>query len=108
MRKKKKLTIEDKAYKIVNHYGVALQAMKMQEELGELQTELARLLLQAQDVDAKGSILNFIEEMSDVKLMILQMEIALGMEDIVAFTMNEKADRTLGRMRKEKHSDNEK
>lgn len=90
-------TPHEKCRRIFEHYGFTNQLIKLCEECGELIQAACRVLVDGFVSD------NFIEELADVKVMIMQMEYALSGEDTDALNkaVNRKLDRQLKRIEDE-------
>lgn len=96
------ISLHTKAAMIIDHYGARLQLIKLCEELGELQTEAARLALEMNGISAKGSEANFFEEVADVILLLTQLTEFYDVEKQVRGIVNAKAERTLVRIERER------
>ena len=83
----------------VKHYGVENQLLKTVEEMGELQRAIARVLIDSNVNDEPNMelIANLIEETADVRIMINQMTLILGV-DMVTAEENRKLRRLAERM----------
>lgn len=84
--------MHEKCKKIIDHYGVEHQLDVLVEEIGELLQAIGKL----KRYNARD---NFIEELSDVSIMMLQMFESLDLVEREKFikTMNFKVDRQLNR-----------
>lgn len=85
-----------KAHKIADYYGLEHQADKTIEELSELIRALAT-----------GERYDVIEEIADVRVMLIQMTYLLGIGEVVFATMHEKIERQLERIEEEEEADAE-
>lgn len=75
--------------KIIEHFGHKKQEIKAIEEMSELTKELCKKLL------TKGDRLAIIDEIADVSLMLMQLILMYGCEELVEKVMDEKIFRTL-------------
>lgn len=95
--------LADSAFQIIDHYGVKKQLIKLSEELGELQTEVARMILKMEGVETRGSRTKLCEELADVLLLAEEfLSYSSDDADVVWHTMNFKALRTLERIQEER------
>lgn len=94
-----KLTPHEAAAKIITHYGAAHQLVKLCEECGELIQQAVKCY----DCGVPYSD-DFIEELADVIVMILQFESIMSRPDseLLQRTVTEKLDRQLKRIEGEK------
>ena len=81
---------------IADHYGKDHQLLKFAEECGELQTAIARFILNPNEKNYE----NLIEEMADVRTMAQQVEYLLDIEDNVDVAQAKKILRQLLRIGK--------
>lgn len=79
---------------IADHYGKDHQLLKFAEECGELQTAIARFILNPTEENYE----NLVEEIADVEIMCEQNKYLLGAEKEVNSIQAWKIDRQLKRM----------
>ena len=79
---------------IAETYGLEKQLIKLIEECGELVTAAAKY-----DPQYHYTIEHIAEEAGDVRIMIMQIEHLLGIQDAVEDSMKRKIDRQIGRMK---------
>lgn len=86
----------------VKHYGIKNQLLKTVEELSELQRAIVRTLIDSNVNDEPDMELfeNLIEETADVRIMVTQMMLILGV-DVVTAEENRKLRRLAERMEME-------
>ena len=89
--------IEERARQILNHYGIMHQKAKTIEELGELIVALQKDLLTGK----KGNSRAVLEEVADVKIMLMQIVSDEEDEEFVDKIIKQKIDRQIGRIKKE-------
>lgn len=89
--------IEGLARQILRHYGVVHQKAKTIEELGELIVALQKDLLAGK----KGNSKAVLEEVADVKIMLMQIVSNEEDEEFVDKIIKQKIDRQIGRIKKE-------
>lgn len=89
--------IEGLARQILRHYGVVHQKAKTIEELGELIVVLQKDLLTGK----KGNSRAVLEEVADVKIMLMQIVSDEEDEEFVDKIIKQKIDRQIGRIKKE-------
>jgi hypothetical protein len=89
--------IEGLARQILRHYGVVHQKAKTIEELGELIVALQNDLLTGK----KGNSRAVLEEVADVKIMLMQIVSDEEDEEFVDKIIKQKIDRQIGRIKKE-------
>lgn len=82
--------LSSKVFMIADHYGLEGQKLKLIEEMAEL----TQAILKRNDE-------NVIEEMADVKFLLMQLEYLIGCTGKVEGIMRQKADRQIERIRKE-------
>lgn len=98
------LRMNDDRYKIADHFGFEGQSKQLIEEMAELTQAICKYFRskgQGQPIPAyKISMVkqNIIEEIADVKLVLEQIIYLMNVEDEVQEIMNEKIERTIGRM----------
>lgn len=99
-----KYTTHEAAAKIIAHYGVPHQLVKLCEECGELIQQAVKCYDSGSPYTA-----DFVEELADVRVMLLQFEAVLGQSaywaDLYAGTVQAKIDRQLARIESEAHDD---
>ena len=84
---------KEQLQEIVNHYGADHQKDKLFEEMAELQKEVCK------EKDGKGDIQHIAEELSDVYVMLQQLQIIYGITDEkVELEVQKKIERTLDRI----------
>lgn len=86
--------IEGLARQILRHYGVVHQKAKTIEELGELIVALQKDLLAGRKENSKAVL----EEVADVKIMLMQIVSNEEDEEFVEKIMRQKLDRQLRRI----------
>lgn len=79
---------------IAETYGLEKQLIKLIEECGELVTAAAKY-----DPQYHYTVEHIAEEAGDVRIMIMQIEHLLGIQDAVEDSMKRKIDRQIGRMK---------
>ena len=89
--------IEGLARQILRHYGVVHQKAKTIEELGELIVALQKDLL----AGTKGNSKEVLEEVADVKIMLMQIVSNEEDEEFVDKIIKQKIDRQIERIKKE-------
>ena len=89
--------IEGLARQILRHYGAVHQKAKTIEELGELIVALQKDLLTGK----KGNSRAVLEEVADVKIMLMQIVSDEEDEEFVDKIIKQKIDRQIGRIKKE-------
>jgi hypothetical protein len=91
-------TPTEKAKRIIEHYGVSHQLVKLCEECAELTQQAAKCY----DARMEYSY-HFVEEMADVKVMLMQFESIMIPEDreVLEFIIAQKLDRQIGRIENE-------
>lgn len=93
-----------KAARIIDHYGTAHQLVKLCEECGELIQQAAKCY-EHECLYNSG----FVEELADVRVMLLQFEAVLGRSvcwaDLYTGTVQAKIDRQLARIESEARDD---
>lgn len=93
-----------KASRIMEHYGAEHQLVKLCEECGELIQQAVKCYDSGSPYTA-----DFVEELADVRVMLLQFEAVLGQSaywaDLYAGTVQAKIDRQLARIESEAHDD---
>lgn len=101
--------LEEKAFKIADHYGEDAQVDMLIEEM----SELTKALLKNRRAKKSGqpilgilepTTLNIIEELADVEIMLQQIIYLGDFEDDVKEVMKEKLDRQLERIKKEQQN----
>ncbi len=95
--------------KIARHYGIRHQTMKTLEELGELNTEIARLVLMNSEplhlvtvAEVDAELEKVIGEIADVEIMLEQFKYLYDCEELVEVVKVQKIARQLERMKNEK------
>ena len=83
---------------IADHYGKNHQLLKMAEECGELQTAIARYILNPTEENYR----NLVEEIADVQIMCAQNVYLLDADDEATSIRAMKLDRQLKRMENER------
>lgn len=86
--------IEGLARQVLRHYGVIHQKSKTIEELAELIVALQKDLLEGKQKHSKAVL----EEIADVKIMLMQMLFDEDDEEFVEKIMRQKLDRQLRRI----------
>ena len=86
--------IEGLARQILQHYGVIHQKSKTIEELAELIVALQKDLLEGKEKHSRAVL----EEIADVKIMLMQMLFDEDDEEFVEKIMRQKLDRQLRRI----------
>lgn len=87
---------------IARHYGLAIQENKLIEELGELLVAISKDLASKTFKDCGNKVSDeVIEEMTDVKVLITQIEILADCGKQVDEMMGKKVERQLDRIRSE-------
>ena len=86
--------IEGLARQVLRHYGVIHQKSKTVEELAELIVALQKDLLEGKQKHSKAVL----EEIADVKIMLMQMLFDEDDEEFVEKIMRQKLDRQLRRI----------
>lgn len=99
------MTTEQKVQYIADHYGYEAQSRQLIEGMAELTVAINKQWRVKKGFCNKPEIvarLNVIEEMSDVMIMLRQMEYLLGMdENELECFMDEKLDRQIERIKNE-------
>lgn len=96
--------------RIADHYGLKKQALKTVEESGEMLTELGRLVLMLEngtaDLDAYQDQANkLIEEITDTRILLLQLTYLLDKQDLAAGFYTRKVNRQLQRIEQEQQEE---
>lgn len=91
--------IEGLARQVLRHYGVIHQKSKTIEELAELIVALQKDLLESKEKHSKAVL----EEIADVKIMLMQMLCDEDDEEFVERIMRQKLERQLKRIEVEKN-----
>lgn len=88
----------EKAKRIIEHYGAQHQLVKLCEECAEL----TRQAVKCYDARTEYSY-HFVEEMADVKVMLMQFESIMIPKDreLLEFIIAQKLDRQIGRIENE-------
>ena len=86
--------IEGLARQVLRHYGVVHQKAKTIEELAELIVALQKDLLEGKEKHSRAVL----EEIADVKIMLMQMLFDEDDEEFVEKIMRQKLDRQLRRI----------
>lgn len=86
--------IEGLARQVLRHYGVIHQKSKTIEELAELIVSLQKDLLEGKEKHSRAVL----EEIADVKIMLMQMLCDEDDEEFVERIMRQKLDRQLRRI----------
>lgn len=92
--------IEGLARQVLRHYGVIHQKSKTIEELAELIVALQKDLLEGKEKHSRAVL----EEIADVKIMLMQMLFDEDDEEFVEKIMRQKLDRQLRRIEVEKNT----
>ena len=92
--------IEGLARQVLRHYGVIHQKSKTIEELAELIVALQKDLLEGKEEHSRAVL----EEIADVKIMLMQMIFDEDDEEFVEKIMRQKLDRQLRRIEVEKNT----
>nr|DAO56902.1 MAG TPA: nucleoside triphosphate pyrophosphohydrolase [Caudoviricetes sp.] len=92
--------IEGLARQILQHYGMLHQKSKTIEELAELIVALQKDILKGKEEHSRAVL----EEIADVKIMLMQMLFDEDDEEFVEKIMRQKLDRQLRRIKAEKDS----
>lgn len=92
--------IEGLARQVLRHYGVIHQKSKTIEELAELIVALQKDLLDGKEKHSRAVL----EEIADVKIMLMQMLFDEDDEEFVEKIMRQKLDRQLRRIEVEKNT----
>ena len=92
--------IEGLARQVLRHYGVIHQKSKTIEELAELIVALQKDLLDGKEKHSMAVL----EEIADVKIMLMQMLFDEDDEEFVEKIMRQKLDRQLRRIEVEKNT----
>ena len=96
--------------RIADHYGLKKQALKTVEESGEMLTELGRLVLMLEnetaDLDAyQAQADKLIEEITDTRILLLQLTYLLDKQDLAAGFYTRKVNRQLQRIEQEQQEE---
>lgn len=96
--------------RIADHYGLKKQALKTVEESGEMLTELGRLVLMLEnetaDLDAYQDQANkLIEEITDTRILLLQLTYLLDKQDLAAGFYTRKVNRQFQRIEQEQQEE---
>ena len=73
-------------------WGAEAQINKFTEELGEFLVELGRLR------NGPGNRYDFAEELADLTIMLEQLRLIYGVDEMVCYNMDYKIDRLMGRI----------
>ncbi len=92
--------IEGLARQVLRHYGVIHQKSKTIEELAELIVALQKDLLEGKQKHSRAVL----EEIADVKIMLIQMLFDEDDEEFVEKIMRQKLERQLKRIEVEKNT----
>jgi hypothetical protein len=92
--------IEGLARQVLRHYGVIHQKSKTIEELAELIVSLQKDLLEGKEKHSRAVL----EEIADVKIMVMQMLCDEDDEEFVERIMRQKLERQLKRIEVEKNT----
>lgn len=96
--------LQKQAAHIIDHYGAEHQLVKLCEECGELVQQAVKCYDSGSPYTA-----DFVEELADVRVMLLQFEAVLGQSaywaDLYTGTVQAKLDRQIKRIESEAHDD---